>query len=428
MIDITYVRKNPETVKKNIIDRGLDPDIYNVDELLRLDTQRVDMLREVEKLREERNKMADKMRSERSEELIEQGRAVKETLRVKEEALEKIGQDYQNLMDMLPNLMSPDMPRGKSSADNMLIKEWGNKPQFNFQPKNHLELGEELDLIDTKVSANVSGSRFYYLKNEAVMLQFGLFNLALQKLVKRGFIPITVPVLLKRRALYGTGYFPSEESQVYKLETNEKLEEKDDLYLAGTSEQAIVSYHADTVLPLRELPKKYVGYSTCFRSEVGSWGKDVYGIKRVHQFDKIEMIYFTTPETSEQHMREALAIEEELLQELGLSYHVIDMCSGDVGMATYRKFDTEVWLPGQQEYCETMSDSDLDAFHARRLNIRYQKEDGEREHVHTVSATAITNTRPIIAILENYQQEDGSVRVPEVLREYVGTDVIRKKP
>lgn len=257
-------------------------------------------------------------------------------------------------------------------------------------------------------------------------MQFGLFNIMLDKLVKAGFTPIITPCLVREKAMYGTGYFPGERDQIYKIEKS-NVEEGNELYLTGTSEQAIVSFEMDTIFDESDLPKKYVGYSTCFRSEAGSWGKDTKGIKRVHQFDKIEMIYFTTPETSQKYMQEALGFEEEILQELGLSYHVIDMCTGDVGLSTHRKFDVEVWLASQNEYMEVQSNSDLGQYHSRRLNIRYRKKDGSLDFVHTISATGITNTRPIAAILDNYQKEDGSVEVPQVLRSYLGKDTISPK-
>jgi len=249
-------------------------------------------------------------------------------------------------------------------------------------------------------------------------------SFVIKKLTQKGFELMIPPVIVKSRPLYGTGYFPAEQSQIYELTQGEALEDEQRRYLVGTSEQAIVSYHMDEILAIEKFPIKYAGVSTCFRSEAGSWGKDVKGIKRVHQFDKVEMIYITTPQTSQAFMAEALAIEEEILQELGLTYHVLEMCTGDVGLPTFRKWDVEVWLPSQQTWMETHSNSDLASYHTRRLNIRYKNEQGETVYPHTVSATAITNTRPIAAILDTYQQEDGSVLVPEVLREWVGKDVI----
>lgn len=427
MLDIKYIREHPEEIKQNILNRRVDSAKADVDKLLLLDVRKTELQLEVEKLRNLRNRLAEELKDagKRTPEKIEEGKKIKDGVDVLEEELKAVAADWQTIMDWMPNTSSPLMPIGESSADNLEFKTWPEvkpRPQFDFKPKHYHDLMVELDLVDMEKAAKTSGSRFYYLKNEAVLMQFAIFTHALQKLVARGFTPITVPDLVKYRPLYGTGYFPSEGSQIYKMFDEDKLEDKQALYLVGTSEQAIVAYHADEVIDIDDQhPLKYVGYSECFRSEAGSWGKDTKGIKRVHQFAKVEMIYFTTPETSEKYMQEALAIEEELLQDLELPYHVIDMCTGDVGMATYRKFDVETWLPSVGEYMETMSNSDLGSYHSRRLNIRGP----DKRFVHTISATAITNTRPIAAIIDNYQNPDGSVAVPKVLQKYIGKKVIK---
>lgn len=434
MLDIKFIRDNPEKVKQNVINRKVDPKLADVDKLLLLDARKRELELEIEKVRAARNKIAEDLKDpkKRTAEVMEEGKKLKDGLSVLEEELTTIATDWQNVMDWMPNISSDLMPRGDGSKDNLEFKTWPEKhprPQFDFVPRHYHDIMTNLDLVDMEKAARNSGSRFYYLKNEAVLLQFALFDHALKKLVKNGFTPITTPVLVKYRPLYGTGYFPAESTQIYKLFDEEKMEDKESLYLVGTSEQAIVSYHSDDVIDIDdEHPLRYVGYSECFRSEAGSWGKDTKGIKRVHQFAKVEMIYFTTQETSEKYMQEALKFEEEILQDLKIPYHVLDMCTGDVGMPTFRKFDLEVWLPSQAEYCETMSNSDLTSFHSRRLNIRYvDKKTGEKKFAHTISATAITNTRPIVAIVDNYQNENGSVTVPEVLREYVGKSVITSK-
>lgn len=426
MLDIKFIRENPEKVKQNILNRRFDPKKADVDKLLLLDARKFELEREIEKVREARNKLAEELKEEakRTPENIEQGKKLKEGIDILEKELVEISTQWQEVMDWMPNVASDSMPIGQSSADNIEIKSWPTKtpqPKFDFDAKHYHDLMLGLDLVDMEKAAKNSGSRFYYLKRDAVLLQFALFNFALQKLVKRGFIPITTPDLVKYRPLYGTGYFPSESSQIYKMYDEDKLEDKEALYLVGTSEQAIVSYHADDILEIDDdHPLRYVGYSECFRSEAGSWGKDTKGIKRVHQFAKVEMIYFTTPETSEKYMHEALAIEEEILQELELPYHVIDMCTGDVGLATYRKFDVETWLPSVQEYCEVMSNSDLASYHSRRLNIKSK----DKRYVHTISATAITNTRPIVSIIDNFQNPDGTVTIPKALQNYMGKERI----
>lgn len=434
MLDIKFIRENPDKVKQNIINRHLDSKKCDVDRLLLLDARKQQLEQELDKLREARNKLADQLKNEKSRtpELIDQGKKIKDGVKVLEEELEGVLKDWQNLMDWMPNITSPLMPLGENSKDNLEFRVWPEKnprPKLKFEPKHYHDLMLDLDLVDMEKAAKNSGSRFYYLKNDAVLLQFALFNYALQLLVKKGFTPITTPVLVKYRPLYGTGYFPSESSQIYEMFDPDKIEDKEALYLVGTSEQAIVSYHADETIEIDDdHPLRYVGYSECFRSEAGSWGKETKGIKRVHQFAKVEMIYFTTPETSERYMQEAQKFEEEILQGLKIPYHVIDMCSGDVGLATFRKFDTEVWLPSQQEYCETMSNSDLGAYHTRRLGIKFKdKKTGDKRFAHTISATAITNTRPIIALVDNFQNKDGSITIPEVLRDYMGKSKISPK-
>jgi len=426
MLDINYIREHADELKQNILNRGIDPTVADVDALVELDTQRRALLQEVEQLRAQRNALTDQIAQSKDADLIKKATELKNVIQTKEFDLDTVQKKWQSLMDWMPNITHPAMPIGNDETGNAEIKQVGEKKAFGFSAMHHIDLAERLDVIDNQKSGEVSGSRFYYLKNEGVLLYWGLMSLALKKLVQRGFTPLYPPVLVRERPLYGTGYFPSEAASIYAIQADEeKVEEGTQLYLTGTSEQAIVSYHMDDILELTdEAPFKYAGISACFRSEAGSWGRDTRGIKRVHQFDKVEMIYLTTPSSSQTFMQEALEIEEEILQELGLAYHVLEMCTGDVGMPTYRKFDVEVWMPGEQTWMETHSNSDLAQFHTRRLNIRYRTNSGALEFPHTISATALTSTRPIAAILDNYQQPDGSVVVPEVLREYVGKEVL----
>lgn len=426
MLDISYIRENPDELKKNIINRGIDPKVADVDALLAVDTLRRKLLQELESLRAKQNTLTAQIAHDKNPELIARATQLKQQIHEKDAELDGAKKEWQEYMDWMPNITHPSMPVGADESGNREIKVVGEKKSFDFDARHHIDIAESLDVIDNQKSGKVSGSRFYYLKNEGALLYWGLMSLALQKLVQRGFTPMYPPVLVRERPLYGTGYFPSEVASIYAIQADEeKVEDGTQLYLTGTSEQAIVSYHMDDILELTDdRAIKYAGISACFRSEAGSWGRDTRGIKRVHQFDKVEMIYFTTPQTSQDYMQEALAIEEELLQELGLTYHVLEMCTGDVGMPTYRKFDIEVWVPSEQTWMETQSNSDLAQFHTRRLNIRYRTEDGSLEYPHTISATAITSTRPIAAILDTYQQPDGSVRVPDVLQQYVGKEVI----
>lgn len=416
MINLEYLKTNLDAYKENLLNRQLKVEDFMLEHILSLYENKKLLNTRVQGIERKRNMLTGKI--EEREEAIK----LKQELQSVQNELCQTEEELQKLLLKLPNITSPEMPAGKGPQDNKVIKEWGKKPVFDFTPKDHLVLGKTLDLIDIEASARTSGSRFYFLKNELALMQWGLFDIVLKKLVQRGFIPIIPPVIVKERPLMGTGYFPAENDQVYEVKGS--IEEKEKKYLVGTGEVAMVSYHDNTIFKEEELPKKYAGYSTCFRSEVGSWGKDVKGIKRVHQFDKIEMIYFTSPETSQQYMQEALDIEEEILQYIGIPYRVLEMCSGDVGFATYRKWDIEVWLPSQNDWMEVMSNSDLWEYQARRLQIRVKRQ--KNEYVHTISATAITNTRPLLAILEHYQQGDGSILIPKILQPYVGKDRISR--
>jgi seryl-tRNA synthetase len=348
-------------------------------------------------------------------------------------------------MDWLPNMLAPDVPIGKDDADNPETKAWtpdlgyfskdklGLKdfsktwmPKHKFTALHHADLGKNLEIIDTEQSALVSGSRFYYLKNDAVLLQWAVFDLLKNKLLKEGFTPMIVPILVKSRALYGSSHFPGDADQVYKLESK-YVEENQDLYLVGSSEPSLFAYFMDKTLKEEDLPKKFFAITSCFRSEVGSWGKDVRGIKRVHQFDKLEMDAITIPEQSAQMQEYLLSINEWLLQQLQLPYHVILMCSGDSGyFATHKKYDFEVWLPSQGEFMELGSNTNAADYQARRYNTKYQTRGNKTRYVHNVNDTGVAS-RAVIAILDNYQNADGSVTIPEVLRPYLGKDKITPK-
>ena len=351
---------------------------------------------------------------------------------------------WQQIMDWLPNMLAPDVPIGKDENDNLEIKAWtpevgdfptaqlGLKdfskkwmPTLNFTGRDHIEIGKMLDLIDVEQSALVSGSRFFYLKNEAALIQYGIFELLKEKLLVEGFTPMIVPLLVRARALYGSSHFPGDAAQVYKIE-NKYVEEGNDLFLVGSSEPSLFAYYLDKTLGLKDLPQKFFAMTSCFRSEVGSWGKDVRGIKRVHQFDKLEMDAITTPEGSVAMQEYLLSINEWLLQKLKLPYHIILMCSGDAGyFATYKKYDFEVWLPVQQTFVEMGSNTNAWDFQARRYNTRFIDHDGQKKFVHNVNDTGITGPRTIIAIIENYQNPDGSVNVPEALQKYLGKKIIK---
>lgn len=445
MLDIKFIRENPEKVKQNILNRRADPKRADVDKLLLLDARKNKLEKEVEEMRMRRNKLAEELKdaAKRTAEKVEEGKKIKEAIEIAEKELAEVGRQWQEIMDWMPNMLAPDVPLGKDENDNLEIKAWtpqekylpkehlGLKdfskkwmPTLSFAGRDHVEIGKMLDIIDVEQSGVVAGSRFYYLKNEAALIQFGVFELLKNKLIKEGFVPMVVPLLVREKVLYGTSHFPGDADQVYKIE-NKYVEEGNDLYLVGSSEPPLFAYYMDKTLSFKDLPQKFFAMTSCFRSEVGSWGKDVRGIKRVHQFDKLEMDAITSPAGSPEMQEYLLSINEWMLQQLRLPYHIILMCSGDSGyFATYKKYDIEVWLPGQQTFVEMMSNTDAWDFQARRFNTKFVDRDGQKKYVHNVNDTGITGPRTVIAILENYQNPDGSVNVPEVLQKYVGKEKI----
>lgn len=448
MLDIRFIREHPEEVKQNILNRRVDSAKADVNKFLLLDARKRDLQKEIEKLREQRNKLAKELDDERKRtpEKVEEGKKLKDGVAVLEEELKTVEKDWQQIMNWIPNMLAPDVPLGKDENDNLEIKAWTPRdghfpreklglkdfsrkwmPVHGFTAKDHVDLGKRLDIIDVEQSALVSGSRFYYLKNEATLLQYAVFELLKNKLLQEGFTPMVVPLLVKDKVLYGTSHFPGDADQVYKIE-NKYVEEGHDLYLVGSSEPSLFAYYMSKVLDEKDLPQKFFAVTSCFRSEVGSWGKDVRGIKRVHQFDKLEMDTITLPDKSEEMMESLLSINEWLLQELELPYHVILMCSGDAGyFATYKKYDFEVWLPVQKTFMEMGSDTNASDFQARGFDTKYVDKSGRKRFVHHVNDTGITGPRTIIAILENYQNPDGSVTVPKVLQDYLGKKVITPK-
>ncbi|MBI2636641.1 MAG: serine--tRNA ligase [Parcubacteria group bacterium] len=306
------------------------------------------------------------------------------------------------------------MPVGKDAAENREVKTWGKKPKFHFDIKDHAELGAALDLIDTERGAKVSGARFWYLKNDLVMLEFAIIQYAANFMRERGFTPILPPMLVREHAMFGSGFFPAEKNEIYKVNADE-----DDLYLIGTAEVPLASYHADEVIDVSSGPLKYFGFSSCFRREAGAYGTDTAGIIRGHQFDKVEMFVFCSEEDSWDMHERMLAAGEEFWQSLKIPYRVLNMCSGDIGAPNAKKYDIEGWFPGQNRYRELASCSNDTDFQARRLNIKY-KDGGESKFVHTLNNTVAALGRTMIVIMENYQQKDGSIEIPKVLRGYLG--------
>lgn len=412
MVDINLIRENPEKVKNGVAAKQMNPKI--VDRILKLDEKRRGSLREVEELRAERNQVSRLANNK------ERGREIKEKLKKLELKLKKTEEKYQKVLLEIPGLPADDVKTGKDESENEVIRKWGEPARFDFKPRDHLEIGERLDIIDVKRASKVSGTRFGYLKGDAVLLEFALFQFALEILIKEGFVPVIPPVLIKKESMAGMGYLEhGGEAEMYVLD-------KDDLVLVGTSEQSIGPMHGGETFESQDLPRRYVGFSTCFRREAGSYGKDTQGILRVHQFDKVEMFSFTLPEKSNEEHEYLLGLEEKLMRILGIPYQVVKMCSGDLGAPAARKYDLEAWFPGQDRYREVTSTSTTTDFQARRLNIKYRKDDGGTDFVHMLNGTAFS-TRPIIAILENYQQKDGSVLVPKALQKWVGKEKISPK-
>ncbi len=412
MLDIDLVRENPDMVKKAVKDRGLDPKL--VDRVLKVDEARRQLIVEVDKFRQERNKL------KKGE--IKKGKKIKEMLRRLEPDLRAVEEEFKLVLAQIPNLQADDVPIGKDEDDNVEIKKWGKKKKFSFKPKDHLDLGERLDIIDVKRAAKVSGSRFGYLKNEAALLELALINFAFDLLVKKGFKPIFPPAINKKEIEWGLGY--SEHGgwdQMYVFE-------KDGISFISSSEHTIIPQHKDEVLPEKDLPLRYVGFSSCFRREAGTYGKDTRGIFRVHQFDKVEMNVFTVPDvkTSDKECLFLLSCAEELIQKLEIPYRVVSCCTGDIPHPNRRMYDLEVWLPGQGKYREIQSISNCTDYQTRRLQIKVRTKKG-LEYAHALNATALAIGRTIIAILENYQQKDGAVVVPKVLQKYTGFGKILPK-
>jgi len=411
VLDINFIRENPEEVKEGTRKKQRDPLV--VDKVLELDKSRRGLLQKVEELRAERNEVS----RQGAEDGRQRGREIKEELKKIEPGLKELEVQLKDALLQIPNPPAPDVPEGKDENENVVVKTWGELRKFDFKPRAHDELGKLLDLIDTERAAKVSGARFGYLKNEAVWMEFALVKLALDTLTKEGFVPIIPPVMIKTDSMRGMGYLEHGGAD------NMFVLEKDDLVLVGTSEQSIGPMHMNEVLDGKTLPRRYMGFSTCFRREAGSYGKDTRGILRVHQFDKVEMFSFTKPEDGDAEHDFLLSMEEKLMQLLSLPYEVTKMCSGDLGDPAARKYDINAWFPSENCYRETHSTSTTTDFQSRRLNIKYRKKDGTTDYAHMLNGTAFSQ-RPILAILENYQQEDGSVRVPEVLQEFVGKKII----
>ncbi len=415
MLDPNYIRKNPDKIKKGTVDKQLDPKL--VDQWLKVDQQWREVNAQVEEVRAKKNRLVKELKKKPDKKQINEGKKLKVKLQKLEADLATLKQKREKILVQIPNLPAGDVSPGKDEGENVVVRKWGEPTKFALELFDHLEIGEKLGLIDVKRAGKVSGTRFGYLTGDAVLLEFALVQFALETLIEEEFIPVVPPVMIKKEIEAGLGYGEHGGwDDMYLLE-------KDNLVLVATAEHSLVAMHAGDVFNASDLPKRYVGFSTCFRREAGSYGKDTRGILRVHQFDKVEMVSFTKPENSDKEHEYLVSLEEKLMQALKIPYQISKMCTGDLGQPAARKYDLDSWMPGQGKYRETHSCSNCTDYQARRLGIKY-REKGELKYVHVLNGTAYAIGRTIIAILENYQQKDGSVVVPEVLRKWVGKEKI----
>jgi len=418
MLDPNLLKDNIEILEKNINRRGLDVDLDN---LIKLNEERKSARFDAEQKRSEQKEMGKQIANsskEEKEELLKQASALSDEVKSLFEIVEKKDQDFFDLWIKLPNLISETSPDGKTDADNKEIKQVGTINDIS-SPKSHIEIGEELGLIDVQKAAEVSGSRFSYLFGDLVKIEFSLVSWALNKLSNKGFTPTVPPVLVRENALYGTGFFPDDAEQVYEIPN-------DELFLVGTSEVPLAALHSNEIVEIDNLPVRYAGFSTCFRREAGTYGKDTSGIFRVHQFDKVEMFSFCNPENSLDEHEFILSVEEELLQELEIPYRVVDVCAGDLGASASKKYDIEAWIPSQNTYREVTSCSNTTDFQARRLNIRTKDNDSTKT-IHTLNGTAIAVGRILIALIENNQTEDGEVEFSDNVANILGVKKLSKQ-
>ncbi len=464
MLDIKFIRDNQDLVKKAITNKRIDLDL---EELLDLDAKRRDLLIELESLQATKNavsKSIPQLSEEEKKVKFLEMKDVDEKSKLIKEQLRPVLENYNRLIALTPNIPSPETPIGKDSSGNIAWRYWNKElgiidptkepekiqnipSKFEFEIKDHIALGKELDLIDTEAGVKTSGFRGYYLKNEAVLMQYGLIWHALKKMQEKGFTLMVPPVLVREAALFGSGHFPAGKDEIYEIAVSRTVPElagsdvgdstasmeagqtKEKQYLAGTSEPSLLAYYEGKTLNEKDLPIKVCGVSSCYRSEVGSYGKDTRGVYRIHEFMKVEQVILCKADIleSDQWLENMREIAESMLQDLNLPYRVLNICTGDMGAGKYKMYDIETWMPSRKDFGETHSDSNLTDWQARRLNIKYKDKEGMSKLVYTLNNTVIASPRILIAILENYQQKDGSIIVPEILRPYVGRDVIKPK-
>lgn len=425
MLDVKFIRENADIVKEAAKNKYIKVDI---DKLLELDKNIRKLNQDLDKMKEEKNTLSSSIPTLKDDEkikTIEYVKTLKERISSVESQLTPLRKEYDDLMYEVPGVPLEEVPIGETDEDNVEIKRVGTIPTFDFEIKDHVDLAESLDLVDIPRGVKIAGSRSYYLKNEAVLLEMALCRYVIDKLVKKGFTPMTVPTLVKEAPMYGTSYFPGGRDQAYAVT-------EDNLYLVGTSEVALVSYHSNETFESADLlPKMYCGYSSCFRREAGTYGKDTRGLYRVHQFTKIEQVIMCEADFDKQYELHNFLLNnaEEIMQELKIPYRVVKVCTGDMGIGQVRKHDIEAWMPSRGKYSETHSCSSFNDFQSRRSNIKYKDKDGNTKYCFTLNNTAIASPRILIPLLELNQNEDGSVNIPEVLVPYMGgmTKIERKK-
>jgi seryl-tRNA synthetase len=405
MLDIKFIRENPNLIKQAAQKKHID---FNIDELLEVDEKRRDLIQKSEEIRAKQKKTSDR----------EEAGKLKAEFKNLEGELTEIENKWKELMLMVPNVPDPSVPEGKSDADNVEIRKWGKISKSDFEQKSHIELMENLNLVDFERGAKVAGFRGYFIKGKAALLSFGIMQFTLEELVKKGFEPFIAPSLLRESSFLGTGWLPQGKDEVYKTQ--------DDLYLAGTAEVPMMGFHAEEILKEEDLPKKYAAFSPCYRREAGSYGKDEKGLYRVHEFMKVEQVILCKAdhEESVKWHEEITKNSEEIMQALKIPYRVVVNCGGDIGLGQIKKYDIEAWVPSEKRYRETHSSSYFHDFQTRRLNIRYRDKAGKIQFVHSLNNTAIAAPRILISLLENYQQKDGAIKVPEVLQKYCGIKMI----
>ena len=421
MLDIKFIRENKEIVQEGAKKKLVDIDIAK---LIELDDQRLKELKEVEDLRSEINKVSNEIPAEkdsiRRNQLIKEMRAVKEDIKEKEEKLKTVVEEWQKLMLQVPNVPDISVPNGKSEEDNVEILAWGKKPEFNFKPKDHVELMVNLNMVDFERGTKVHGFRGYFLVGEGAELSWAVWNYARDFFKSKNFIPFIAPVIVRKQNLYGTGHLPGGAEDIFKTQ--------DDDYLSGTAEIPMMGFHSNEILSKEELPKRYLAFSPCYRREAGAHSKDTKGLIRVHEFYKLEQLILceSSHEESVKFHEEINRNFEEFLESLEIPYRRVEICGGDLKAAHVKSYDTEAWIPSQNQYRELSSASYYHDFQTRRFGIRYKDEEGKLRFVHSLNSTAAATPRILVAIVENYQQADGTVKIPEVLKKYMGNREVIK--